>query len=411
VVAERRSGAANGAALDERRVLVGVCGGIAIYKSVELVRGLVTEGFLPTVLVTEAAKRFVMPLTFAAVSRAAVLEDETAWQASGGWFQHIEAARHAQVLCVAPATANTLAKMAAGLADNLLTTVYLAFRGRVVIAPAMNWAMYEHPATQENLRILADRGADVLRAEKGDLACGEEGSGRMADPQTILLAIRRAFNQTAAGPLAGRKVVVTAGGTREPVDAVRYVGNRSSGRMGRALADEAYLCGANVVLVTTVDRGETAYQTVAVESAADMAAAVHAETADADVLVMAAAVADFTPREVVDGKIERGSSNTLGLELVRTEDILLASARPGLVRVGFAAEAGPHLKRARAKYEQKGVDLLVFNDILASGVGIGSEENEIMIITPQGDVHVPRTSKVECARAVMTEVQRMMASR
>jgi phosphopantothenoylcysteine decarboxylase/phosphopantothenate--cysteine ligase len=396
---------------DERSVLVGVCGGIAIYKSVELVRSLVTEGLTPTVLLTEAAKRFVTPLTFAAVSRAAVLEDETAWQPSGGWFQHIEAARGAQVLCVAPATANTLAKMAAGLADNLLTAVYLAFRGRVVIAPSMNWAMYEHPATQDNLRLLAERGADVLPTEKGDLACGEEGSGRMADPQTIVLAIRRAFNQSAAGPLAGRKVVVTAGGTRERVDAVRYVGNRSSGRMGRALADEAYLRGADVVLVTTVDRGGTAYRTVTVESAADMAAAVHTETAAADVLVMAAAVADFTPGEPVDGKIERGGSETLGLQLVRTEDILLASARPGLVRVGFAAEAGPHLDRARMKYEQKGVELLVFNDIQASGVGIGSEENEITIITPQGDVHVPRTSKVECARSVMTEVERTIVSR
>ena len=340
----RRSRPATAPRADERRVLVGVCGGIAIYKSVELVRSLVTEGLVPTVLVTEAAKRFVMPLTFAAVSRAAVLEDETAWQSSGGWFQHIEAARRAQVLCVAPATANTLAKMAAGLADNLLTAVYLAFRGRVVIAPAMNWAMYEHPATQQNLRTLADRGADVLQAEKGDLACGEEGSGRMADPQTILLAIRRALNQSASGPLAGRKVVVTAGGTREPVDAVRYVGNRSSGRMGRALADEAYLRGADVTLVSTMDRGETAYRTLTVQSAAEMAAAVRDEVAAADVLVMAAAVADFTPRKVTDGKIERGTSETLDLQLVRTEDILMASARPGLLRVGFAAEGGPRLR-------------------------------------------------------------------
>jgi phosphopantothenoylcysteine decarboxylase/phosphopantothenate--cysteine ligase len=410
VAAEPRPAAGDGTVQTERSVLVGVCGGIAIYKSVELVRSLVTEGFTPTVLLTEAAERFVTPLTFAAVSKSAVLQDETAWQASGGWFQHIEAARGAQVLCVAPATANTLAKMAAGMADNLLTAVYLAFRGRVVIAPSMNWAMYEHPATQDNLRRLAERGADVLDTGSGDLACGEEGSGRMADPQTILSAIRRAFNQSAAGPLTGRKVIVTAGGTREPVDAVRYVGNRSSGRMGRALADEAHLRGADVVLVTTVDRGETAYRTVSVESAADMAAAVHAETATADVLVMAAAVADFTPGTRVEGKIERGETETLGLQLVRTQDILLASARPGLLRVGFAAEAGPRLDRARAKYEQKGVDLLVFNDILASGVGIGSLENEITIISPEGDVHIPRTSKAVCARAVMTEVERMLAS-
>jgi phosphopantothenoylcysteine decarboxylase / phosphopantothenate---cysteine ligase len=393
------------AAPRDREVLVGVTGGIAIYKSVELVRGLVKDGFRTSVVTTEAAKRLVMPLTFAAVSQAAVLDDESAWQASGGWFQHIEAARHARVMVVAPATANTLAKMAGGLADNLLTAIYLAFRGPVIVAPSMNWAMYEHPATVENLRVLAERGVTVLPTEHGDLACGEEGSGRMASPEAIRMAVRRAFAATAAGPLAGKKVVVTAGGTRERIDAVRFIGNRSSGKMGHAVAGEAFLRGARVVLVTTQPPGDVPFDVERVESAAEMAAAVKDHVSDADVLVMAAAVADFRPREETAGKIERGGRETLELELVRTIDVLAETARAGLFRVGFAAEAGPRLERARAKKAAKGVDLLVFNDILAEGVGIGSDENEITIITSTNEIDVPRRSKAACAVVIVDQVE------
>ena len=188
-----------------RTVLVGVTGGIAIYKAVELVRGLVKDGFQPLVVTTEAAQRFVMPLTFAAVSQAPVLDDQSAWQASGGWFQHIEAARTASVMVVAPATANTLAKMAAGMADNLLTAIYLAFRGPVIVAPTMNWAMNEHAATRENLRVLAERGVEVLPTEEGELACGEEGSGRMASPDAIRLAVRRALAARPPGRSPARR--------------------------------------------------------------------------------------------------------------------------------------------------------------------------------------------------------------
>ena len=389
----------------DRTVLVGVTGGIAIYKAVELVRGLVKDGFRPLVVTTQAAQRFVMPLTFAAVSQAPVLEDDSAWQASGGWFRHIEAARTARVMVVAPATANTLAKMAAGMADNLLTAIYLAFRGPTIVAPTMNWAMNEHPATVENLRVLAARGVEVLPTEAGELACGEEGSGRMASPDAIRLAVRRAFASTAGGPLAGKKVVVTSGGTRERIDAVRFIGNRSSGKMGRAVADEAYLRGARVTLVTTQPAEGAAYDVVQVESAADMAAAVGVQLTDADVLVMAAAVADFRPREAEEGKITRGDRETLTLDLVRTVDVLAQTARPGLFRVGFAAEAGPQLQRARDKKVAKGVDLLVFNDILAEGVGIGADENEITIIGTEGEVHVPRTGKAVCAAAIADAIE------
>jgi phosphopantothenoylcysteine decarboxylase/phosphopantothenate--cysteine ligase len=388
-----------------RTVLVGVTGGIAIYKAVELVRGLVKDGLQPLVVTTEAAQRFVMPLTFAAVSQAPVLDDRSAWQATGGWFQHIDAARTAGVMVVAPATANTLAKMAAGMADNLLTAIYLAFRGPVIVAPAMNWAMNEHTATQENLRVLASRGVEVLPTQEGELACGEEGSGRMASPEAIRLAVHRALAAAASGPLAGKKVVVTSGGTRERIDAVRFIGNRSSGKMGRALADEAYLRGARVVLITTQPVDGAPYDIVPVENAAEMAAAVSDRVRDADVLVMAAAVADFRPRDEESGKIERGARDSLTLELVRTVDVLASTARPGLFRVGFAAEAGPRLDRARAKKAAKGVDLLVFNDILAEGVGIGSDENEITILTSAAEVHVPRTSKAECAAVIADHIE------
>lgn len=395
-----------------RHVLVGVTGGIAVYKAVELVRLLVKQGFAPTVVATESAKRFVMPLTFAAVSGSPVLDEESAWQASGGWFQHIEAARRADVFVIAPATANTVAKLANGIADNLLTAIYLAFRGRIIVAPSANWAMYEHATTQENLRKLAERGVEVLPTGEGALACGETGSGRMAEPAVILAAIKRAFAGRAAGPLAGRKVVVTAGGTREAIDTVRYIGNRSSGKMGRAVADEAYLRGAEVCLVDTSGAAETPYRTVAVESADDMAAAVARETADADVLVMAAAVADFKPKAAHTGeKLDRAGRAGLTLELVPTPDILASAARAGLLRVGFAAEAGPRLDRARAKKAAKGVAILVFNDILAAGVGIGADENEITVITDREEIIVKRTGKVECAQVILDQVEAVLPTK
>jgi phosphopantothenoylcysteine decarboxylase/phosphopantothenate--cysteine ligase len=223
-----------------------------------------------------------------------------------------------------------------------------------------------------------------------------------------MAAVRRAFAGLATGALAGRKIVVTAGGTREAIDAVRYIGNRSSGKMGRAVADEAYLRGADVVLITTRGGDETGYRKVVVESAAEMADAVARESADAGVLVMAAAVADYRPREVSEGKLERAAAPELTLRLVPTVDILNETRRDGLVRVGFAAEAGPRIDRARAKKAAKGVDLLVFNDVLAAGVGIGSDENEITILTPAREVHVPRTSKTACARAILDEVETVL---
>ncbi len=386
-------------------VLVGVTGGIAAYKTVELVRGLVKDGFLPRVVMTPAAQRFVSPLTFAAVSQAPVLTDEDFWQAAGGWVEHVAAAREAAIMIVAPATANTLAKLAAGIADNLLCAVALAFRGSMLVAPAMNWAMYEHPATVENLRVLEERGVEVVAAPPGELACGETGAGRMAEPDELRLAVRRALSRSAAGTLVGKKVVVTAGGTREAIDAVRYLGNRSSGKMGRALADQAYVRGAEVVLIATQTGLNEPYDVLAVESAAEMADSVQQQIDDADVLLMAAAVADFRSRGEEQGKIERGGRESLTLDLVPTVDILAQTRTSRAYRVGFAAEAGPQLERARRKRLEKGVDLLVFNDILAEGIGIGADDNDITIIGPSREVHVPRTSKANCASAILDEVE------
>ena len=266
-------------------------------------RGLVKDGFRPLVVSTEAAQRFVMPLTFAAVSQAPVLDDESAWQAERRLVRAHRGGAPARVMVVAPATANTLAKMAAGIADNLLTAIYLAFRGPSIVAPTMNWAMYEHPATVATCACSPSVGWRCCRPRRASWPAARRAPAAWPRPTAIRLAVRRAFAGTAAGPLAGKKVVVTSGGTRERIDAVRFIGNRSSGKMGRAVADEAYLRGADVVLVTTQPADGAPYGVVRVESADDMAAAVREQVRDADVLVMAAAVADFKPRAEEAGKI------------------------------------------------------------------------------------------------------------
>ena len=392
----------------DRTVLVGVTGGIAIYKAVELVRGLVKDGLQPLVVTTEAARRFVMPLTFAAVSQAPVLDDESAWQASGGWFQHIEAARTARVMVVAPATANTLAKMAAGIADNLLTAIYLAFRGPTIVAPTMNWAMNEHPATRENLRVLAERGVEVLPTEQGDLACGEEGSGRMVSPDAIRLAVRRAFASTGTGALAGKKVVVTSGGTRERIDAVRFIGNRSSGRQGYAIAEEAARRGADVTLVSgpTQLADPFGVRTVRVETAAEMLAAVVAAYGDAGVVIAAAAVADLRPAAPVVGKIAKADSpESIGLE--RTVDILalMGEHKGPRTLVGFAAEAGDPVDSARAKLAAKHLDLIVANDVTAPDAGFDVPTNRVTLIDRSAAVELPLMDKRAVARAVLDRVE------
>ncbi len=410
------------------RVLFGVCGGIAAYKAVEVVRLATAAGHSVRVVQTESATRFVGPATFEAITGAPVLvsewEDDPARgtypgeRASGhAPISHLELVRRADTLAIVPASANTLAKLAAGLADNLLTSAALASIAPLVLAPAMNDRMWAHPATRANLATLRDRGAHVLEPGLGALASrGEWGVGRLPDPPVVLEAVEAALGAAArpdggeAAALQGLRVLVTAGGTREPIDAVRFVGNRSSGRMGFALAEEAARRGAEVVVVAAnvaLDR-VPGIRHVEVSTAAELAEATRAELARADVLLMAAAVADFRPSAAEAGKIEKAGRDGLVLALEPTEDVLSAVSsqrREGQTMVGFAAEHGPGaLARAREKLDRKRLDAVVLNDVSGEGIGFDALDNEVTIVTAAGKRGIPRASKPEVAGAILDAV-------
>jgi phosphopantothenoylcysteine decarboxylase/phosphopantothenate--cysteine ligase len=392
-------------------VLLGVSGGIAAYKAVDLMRILQRRGHGVTVVMTRAARRFVGAATFAALSGRPVGVDLFGAEERPG-YDHLELARRADLLLVAPASANTIARMAAGLGDGLLGSVHLAFDGPVVIAPAMNTRMWLHPATADNLALLATRGVQVVAPASGLLADGEVGVGRLADPAAIADAVDARL--AGAGTLAGRRVLVSAGGTREPIDPVRYVGNRSSGRMGWAVAEAARRRGADVtVLAANVDlprHPDVRY--LEAPTAADLRRAALDAFGSCDLLVMAAAVADFAPAAARAGKIDKGAEGRLALDLEPTADILseLAGRRDGQVVVGFAAEHGPDgLARARAKRARKRLDLIVHNDISADGVGFGSADNEITIIGADGEETLPRMTKDACAERILDAVLPLLA--
>jgi phosphopantothenoylcysteine decarboxylase/phosphopantothenate--cysteine ligase len=403
------------------RLLLGVSGGIAAYKAVELVRLATGAGHRVRVVQTPASLQFVGRATFEGVTGAPVLVDEFERDPARGAYpgepapdhdpiSHLELVRRADAYCVAPASANTLAKLAAGMADNLLTSAALACTAPLVLAPAMNNHMYEHPATRANLDLLRARGAHVVEPDSGRLASrGERGVGRLAEPARILAAVESALRRP-GGSLDGLRVLVTAGGTREPIDSVRYVGNRSSGRMGLALAEEAARRGAEVTLVAAnmslpVPSG---VELLAVETAAELLAAVEARFSAADVLVMAAAVADFRPAEALDDKIVKTGRDGLALELEPTEDVLArvaAGRRPEQTLVGFAAEHGEGaVERGRAKLERKGLDAVVVNDISRRDIGFDAADNEVTIVTARGERHVPIGSKQAVAAAILDEV-------
>jgi phosphopantothenoylcysteine decarboxylase/phosphopantothenate--cysteine ligase len=387
------------------KIVLGISSGIAAYKSVDLMRMLQRAGHEVRVVMTENATRFVGPETFAALSGHPVGIDVFGRESEPG-FDHLEFARFADVILVCPASANTVAAIASGFADGLLTTSVLAFDGPLVLAPAMNTKMWQHPATQANVQTLAARGVHVIPPAVGLLADGDVGPGRLPELEVIFGELERVI--AADRPLQGTSVLITAGGTREPIDAVRYVGNRSSGKMAWALAEEASRRGADVtVIAANVDlarRPEIVY--VETPTAHEMHVACRAYHRDADIVIMAAAVADYRPSTRVDGKIDKSLSERLEIPLERTTDILseLGEARrSGQVLVGFAADAGAEgLERARAKRERKGVDLVVYNDIAAAGIGFGSDENSVTIIGPDGQEEtVPRASKRECARHIL----------
>lgn len=379
-----------------RRVIVGISGGIASYKAVDLVSTLQQAGALVDVILTEHAEEFVRPLTFATMSHRPVYS--SLWEPSGEAAElHIRLAEEAELLAIVPATANTIAKLAHGIADNMLTAVALATRAPVLLAPAMYGNMYTHPATQANLALLCERGAQIVEPDVGRLASGAVGPGRLPETATLVGAISMVLGRN--GDLADRRIIITAGGTQEPVDPVRYIGNRSSGRMGYALATEARDRGAHVILISGPVALSAPYgvELHRVETAQHMRDAVQNFVSDADVLIMSAAVADFRPAQPAAQKIKKkggargqAGDNGLTIHMVQNPDILgeLAtldeqsgkqSTRRQCIRVGFAAETEHIVEQAREKLRKKHLDLLIANDVSRLDSGFGSDTNKVLI--------------------------------
>ncbi|MCI0354004.1 MAG: bifunctional phosphopantothenoylcysteine decarboxylase/phosphopantothenate--cysteine ligase CoaBC [Acidobacteria bacterium] len=397
------------------KVALGVCGGIAAYKAAELVRQLQDRGLKVQVIMTRAAQEFVRPLTFAALSGEKVITEmfgSGAEQANlDSAVEHIGVAQSIDALVVAPATADTLAKFAQGHADDFLSTLFLATTAPVVVAPAMNVNMWEHPATQANLETLKQRGVRVVEPESGYLACRMMGPGRLAANEVIVAAVLEALG--AAQDLAGETVLVTAGPTREAIDPVRYLTNRSSGRMGYSLAEAALRRGARVILVSgpTALTPPGAAEIVAVETAEQMREAVLARFAEATIVIKCAAVADYRPRAEAPEKIKRRGAMTLELE--PTPDILaeLAKRRRSQIIVGFAAETEDVLENARRKLVAKAADAIVVNDVSRAGTGFDSDRNAVSILTASETIEVPETSKWEVAHRVLDAVVRLKQQR
>ncbi len=380
-----------------KNILLGITGSIAAYKAADLASRLTQAEAAVNVIMTASAQKFITPLTLRSITGRPVATGM--WDPSSGFdIEHVSLAEAADIVVIAPATANMIAKIACGIADDLLSCTVLASKAPVVIAPAMNSNMYENPVTRENIARLKERGFIFVEPAYGRLACGSQGKGRLADVGRIMDVIRQVVGY--GGDLAGKKVVVTAGGTREAIDPVRFVGNRSSGKMGYALAEAARDRGARVTLVSTVNLSEPAgVEMVYVETAAQMKESVVKAVSGADVLVMAAAVADYRPREAVKSKIKK-SSATLNVEMVRTPDIL-SEVDGNFLRVGFAAESEDTVANAMKKLADKSLDLVVANDITRQDSGFGSDTNKVTLISSGGSVQeLPLLSKREVAERI-----------
>ena len=394
-------------------IALGVTGGIGAYKSVEVCRGLQKQGHDVVAVMTRSATRFVGTVTFEAITRHPVVTSQ--WKpGANADIEHIALADGAALLLVAPCTANVIGKFANGIADDFLTSLYLATKAPVLIAPAMNTNMLAHPAVQENLETLAGRGVRFVDPGEGYLACGWIGKGRLAEADAIVAAAQRMLSPTASS-LRGRRILVTAGPTYEDIDPVRYVGNRSSGRMGFAIADEARRRGARVVLVagpTQLDP-PAVDERVDVRSAAEMHAVVMRLAVDSDVVVMAAAVADYSPARRSSDKISKTDA-PLTLTLERTPDILAdlgtLSSRPAgtPLLVGFAAETGEVVAKARAKRARKQIDLIVANDISRSDAGFEVETNAVTIVSAAEAEEIPLQSKAAVAAVILDRVERLI---
>ncbi len=384
-------------------IVLGVSGGIAAYKAPELVRRLQDAGADVRVILTPNAARFVSPLSLAAVSNHGVILDQWGDPEKGG-VDHIELARWAELLLIAPATANLLAKLATGIADDALSTYAIAHRAAITVAPAMNTFMLRHPTVQQNMETLRARGVDVLDPDSGLLACGDEGAGRMPDVPVIVEIVRRHF---AARDLEGKNILVTAGPTREPIDPVRFISNRSSGKMGYAIADAARRRGAHVTLVSgpTSVPAPAGVEMTRVGTAEEMHAAVMAAAPRNQIVIKAAAVADYAPATVADRKIKkRDAGDELTITLRRNPDILadVAALSPRPFIVAFAAETDAVEENAREKLQRKGADLIVANNVSDSAIGFDADQNEVLVIGRDGEVvKIERAPKTVVANRVL----------
>jgi len=403
-------------------VTVGVSGGIAAYKALDLVRALQKEGLDPYVVMTRSAEKFVTPLTFAAITGHKVIT--SLWAKPGlaaeaqestldSAIEHIAEAQTTDLLIVAPATANTLAKFARGVANDFLSTMYLATKAPVLLAPAMNVNMWEHPATQANVRLLEERGATIIAPGSGYLACGMTGSGRLAETPCLVEAVLKALNQRE--DLAGETVLITAGGTREALDPVRFLGNRSSGKMGYALARAAQERGARVILISapTALAVPAGCEVVPVVSASEMRAAVMQYLPQATVVIGAAAVSDFRPVTLATEKLRRSGPMTIQLE--PTEDILAEVGlrrAPSTVLIAFAAETDSEnaVENGREKLLRKGADAIVVNDVSLPGLGFDSESNAATLLTLEGAVELPPMSKFALAGRILDRLVELRAA-
>ena len=395
--------------LTDKTIILGITGGIAAYKAADIASKLTQDGARVEAVMTESATRFIAPLTLRNITGRPVATDMFDLDSEFS-IEHVALAEAADVVVIAPATANTIAKLAAGIADDMLTCTVLATEAQVIVAPSMNDNMLQNPITQENLARLKNRGFTIIDPAYGRLASGKIGPGRLADTDTIIGTIMQVLGK--GGDLAGKRIVVTAGGTREPIDPVRQIGNRSSGKMGYAMAKVARDRGATVSLVAapTSLPDPAGVEVVHVETAAQMRGAVTKAVAKADVLIMAAAVADYQPKSVAKAKIKKKTANmTLGL--IRTSDIL-AEAKGKFIKVGFAAESENLVANARQKLEKKQLDLIVANDIAYPGSAFGSDTNEVTLIGKDGKAEsLPLLTKREVADRVLDRVVGMMGKK
>ena len=396
-------------------IALGVTGGIGAYKAVEVARGLQQRGHEVVAIMTPSATRFVGPITFEAITHRRVITDQFEPGANAD-IEHIALASTIDLLLIAPATANVIAKLANGIADDFLSTLYIATRAPVLLAPAMNTNMFAHESVRRNLETLAARGVRFVEPGEGYLACGWIGKGRLAEPDEVVAACDAVLRPE--GPLRGKRVLVTAGPTYEDLDPVRYVGNRSSGRMGFAIADEAMRRGAEVTLIagpTTVE-APAVRELVRVRSAADMHGAVMTRADAADVAILSAAVADYAPVERAAQKVPKGD-DTISVTLRKTPDILgdlgarrLSSGR-GPLLVGFAAETEDVIARAKAKREQKHADVIVANDVSRSDAGFDVDTNAVTIVGPDGAEPLPLQTKARVASAILDRIEALLSRR